>query len=53
LSWLEKPDVAKEPLAQKPVADFDVEDSCHEGNVNLVHLKNVYDQTHGIASPAK
>jgi hypothetical protein len=32
---------------------FDVEDTCHEGNVDLVHLKNVYDQTHGIASQAK
>jgi len=31
-----------------PVADFDVEDTCHEGNVDLVHLKNVYDQTHKI-----
>jgi hypothetical protein len=24
--------------------DFDGEDTCHEGNVPLVHLKNVYDQ---------
>ena len=24
--------------------DFDDEDTCHEGNVDLVHLKNVYDQ---------
>ena len=24
--------------------DFDDEDTCHEGNVDLVHLKNTYDQ---------
>jgi hypothetical protein len=24
--------------------DFNDEDTCHEGNVDLVHLKNVYDQ---------
>lgn len=28
---------------------FDVEDTCHEGNVDLIHLKNVYDQAHGKA----
>jgi hypothetical protein len=32
---------------------FDVEDTCHEGNVDLVHLKNVYDQAHGNGGPAK
>ena len=32
---------------------FDIEDTCHEGNVDLVHLKNVYDQSHGTASQAK
>jgi len=32
-----------------PVPDFDVEDTCHEGNVDLVHLKNTYDQAHGRA----
>ena len=26
------------------VTDFDDEDTCHEGNVDLVHLKNTYDQ---------
>ena len=31
--------------------NFDGEDSCHEGNVDLVHLKNVYDQTHGQQVP--
>jgi hypothetical protein len=25
-------------------APYDSEDTCHEGNVDLVHLKNVYDQ---------
>jgi len=29
--------------------NFDGEDTCHEGNVDLVHLKNVYDQAHGRA----
>jgi hypothetical protein len=29
-----------------PVPDFDVEDTCHEGNVDLVHLKNTYEQSH-------
>jgi len=24
--------------------DFNGENTCHEGNVDLVHLKNVYDQ---------
>ena len=24
------------------LGDFDREDTCHEGNVDLVHLKNVY-----------
>jgi hypothetical protein len=33
--------------------NFDGEDTCHEGNVDLVHLKNVYDQAHGNASQAK
>lgn len=31
----------------KPAPDFDVEDTCHEGNVDLVHLKNTYYQAHG------
>jgi hypothetical protein len=31
----------------KPVPDFDIEDTCHEGNVDLVHLKNTYFQAHG------
>ena len=33
--------------------NFDVEDTCHEGNVDLVHLKNVYDQARAAASKAK
>ena len=33
------------PHTRRPVPiDFDREDTCHEGNVDLVHLKNVYDQ---------
>jgi hypothetical protein len=27
--------------------DFDDEDTCHEGNVDLVHLKNTYEQARG------
>lgn len=27
--------------------EFDFEDSCHEGNVDLKHLKNLYDAAHG------
>jgi hypothetical protein len=35
-------------------AALDTEDMCHEGNVDLLHLKNVYDQAHGSAgAPAK
>jgi hypothetical protein len=33
--------------------DFDDEDTCHEGNVPLVHLKNVYDQARGIKPTGK
>jgi hypothetical protein len=37
-----------EPMTrERNVQNFDGEDTCHEGNVDLVHLKNVYDQTHG------
>lgn len=40
------------PMARRPVeVNFDQEDTCHEGNVDLLHLKNVYDQSRGIASP--
>ena len=42
------------PMARRPVpVDFDREDTCHEGNVDLVHLKNVYDQARRIASPPR
>lgn len=27
--------------------NFDYEDSCHEGNVHLMHYKNLYDAAHG------
>ena len=37
----------------QPVADFDIEDTCHEGNVDLVHLKNTYEKAHGPAWPTK
>ena len=34
------------PMARQrvPVDDFNGEDDCHEGNTDLLHLKNVYDQ---------
>jgi len=33
----------------QPVSNdiFDAEDTCHEGNVDLIHLRNVYEQAHG------
>jgi hypothetical protein len=31
--------------------NFDVEDTCHEGNVDLVHMKNVYEQAHPGGPP--
>jgi hypothetical protein len=39
----------------KPLGDaaLDVEDTCHEGNVDLVHLKNVYEQARGTGSEGK
>jgi len=33
--------------AQPEENEFDFEDSCHEGNVDLRHLKNLYDATRG------
>ena len=42
------------PMSRRPVAiNFDSEDTCHEGNVDLVHLKNVYDQARGAAPGAR
>ena len=33
------------PMTRQPnTQDFDDEDTCHEGNVDLLHLKNIYDQ---------
>jgi hypothetical protein len=35
------------PMARREApagGDFDGEDTCHEGTVDLIHLKNVYDQ---------
>ena len=31
--------------------DFDGEDTCHEGNTDLAHLKNTYEQAHGPNEP--
>ena len=36
-----------------PGGEFDDEDTCHEGNVDLLHLKNVYDQARGIGQGAR
>lgn len=33
--------------------DLDYEDSCHEGNVDLKHLKNLYDAAHGNKPDAR
>ena len=42
------------PMARvKAAENFDDEDTCHEGNVDLAHLKNVYDQARGIDSRRK
>jgi hypothetical protein len=37
---------------QMAATEYDTEDSCHEGNVDLVHLRNVYEQARGIAPDA-
>ena len=34
-------------VRQRTQHNFDDENTCHEGNVDLVHLKNVYDQARG------
>ena len=31
--------------------EYDVEDTCHEGNVDLWHLMNLYYQTHPEKAP--
>jgi len=44
------------PMARQstPVGDgFDGENTCHEGNVDLVHLKNVYDQARGQGATSR
>ena len=46
------------PMTRRPGGggeggNFDGEDTCHEGNVDLVHLKNVYEQVHGPDGPSK
>lgn len=35
----------------KAAPDFDGEDTCHEGNTDLAHLKNTYEQAHGPKEP--
>ena len=41
-----------EPMKRvRPGENFDAEDTCHEGNVDLVHLKNVYDQAYPDGRP--
>jgi hypothetical protein len=41
------------PMRRQPAGmpDFDDEDSCHEGNTDLAHLKNTYEQAHGPNEP--
>lgn len=42
------------PLARRRAGDRgEGEDACHEYNIDLVHLKNVYEQAHGSTSRAK
>jgi hypothetical protein len=42
------------PLLRRPVNNnFDGEDTCHEGNVDLIHLKNIYDQARGAKPDTK
>jgi len=44
---------AKPMTRVRPVGNeiFDAEDTCHEGNVDLIHLKGVYDLAHGKDTP--
>ena len=47
------------PMTRRPQGqggeggNVDGEDTCHEGNVDLNHLKNVYEQVHGPDWPPK
>ena len=47
------------PMTRRPAGqggeggNVDGEDTCHEGNVDLNHLKNVYEQVHGSDWPPK
>jgi hypothetical protein len=36
---------------RQAVPNFDDEDSCHEGNTDVAHLKNTYEQAHGPKEP--
>jgi hypothetical protein len=41
------------PMRRQRAANpnFDGEDTCHEGNTDLAHLKNTYEQAHGPKEP--
>jgi hypothetical protein len=42
------------PLARRPaITNRDEEDDCHEGNVHLVHLKNLYEKEYGTPVPRR
>jgi hypothetical protein len=42
------------PLTRRRAADsLDAEDACHEGNIDLVHLKNVYEQARKTTPQSK
>ena len=45
--------MTRRPQGQGGEGSFDGEDTCHEGNVDLNHLKNVYEQVHGPEWPPK
>jgi hypothetical protein len=37
-----------EPFERRALNNnYDAEDTCHEGNVDLAHLRNTYEQAHG------
>ena len=42
------------PMARQDggARNFDGENTCHEGNIDLVHLKNIYDQAREVSPPA-
>jgi len=36
---------------QRAGRNFDGENTCHEQNVDIAHMKNLYDQAHGGKAP--